>query len=75
MCERNAFYIQASYLYLEANPLRDSEQSTRNITNYQLSLSQSSCATIDIHSVVNILSKLNIPSIAPYHVIPGFYCV
>jgi len=27
-------------LYLEANPLRDSEQSTRNITYYQVSLSQ-----------------------------------
>ena len=32
MCERNAFYIQASCLYLEAYTLRDSEQSTRNIT-------------------------------------------
>ena len=41
MCEkRNAFYIQASCLCLEANSLRDSEQSAANITIYQVSLSQ-----------------------------------
>jgi len=41
MCERNAFYIQASCLCLEANSVRDSEQSAGNITIYQVSLSQS----------------------------------
>ena len=40
MCERNAFYIQASCLCLEANSLRDIEQSAGNITIYQVSLSQ-----------------------------------
>ena len=40
MCERNAFYIQASCLYLETNYLRDSEQPAANITIYQVSLSQ-----------------------------------
>jgi len=39
MCERNAFYIQASCLCLEADSLRDSEQSAANITIYQVSLS------------------------------------
>jgi len=32
MCERNAFYIQASCICLEANSLRDSEQSAANFT-------------------------------------------
>ena len=43
MCERNAFYIQASCLCLEAISLRDSEQPAENITNYQVPLSQICC--------------------------------
>jgi len=45
MCERNVFYIQASCLCLEANSLRDSEQSAANITIYQVSLSQDRITT------------------------------
>jgi len=40
MRERKVFYIQASCLCLEAISLRDSEQPAENITNYQVSLSQ-----------------------------------
>ena len=43
MCERKAFYIQASYLCLEAISIRDSEHPAENITNDQVPLSQFSC--------------------------------
>jgi len=39
MCERKAFYIQASFLCPEAISHRDSAQPAENITNYQVPLS------------------------------------
>ena len=65
MCERNAFYIQASCLCLEANSLRDSEQSAANIlTIYQVTLSQSETGFPSSHQLKSYVASKSRPKLA-----------